>query len=46
MFCSTNVMPSFSAVSNTGKSFWLPPGAAMYLTPERAARKTLSMKGN
>jgi hypothetical protein len=39
-------MPSFSAVSNTGLSFWLPVGAAIYLTPERPARNTLSMKGN
>ncbi|TLD22845.1 hypothetical protein PspLS_07561 [Pyricularia sp. CBS 133598] len=31
-------MPNLSAVSNTGWSFWLPLGAAMYLTPERAAR--------
>lgn len=46
MFCCTKVMPSFSAVSKTAPSFWLPPGAARYLAPERAARKTLSMKGN
>jgi hypothetical protein len=46
MLCSTNVMPSFSAVSMTALSFWLPVGAAMYETPERLARKTLSMNGN
>jgi hypothetical protein len=38
MLCSTNVMPSFSAASNTCASFWLPLGAAMYLAPERPAR--------
>lgn len=32
------VIPKFSAVSKTGWSFWLPPGAAMYLTPDFAAR--------
>lgn len=46
MFCSMNVMPNFSAVSKTGWSFWLPPGAAMYLAPDLAARYTLSVKGN
>lgn len=46
MLCSTNVMPSVSAVWTTAASFWLPVGAAMYLTPERAVRKTLSIKGN
>jgi hypothetical protein len=31
-------MPSFSAVSNTTPSFWLPLGAAMYFAPDRPAR--------
>jgi hypothetical protein len=33
-------------VSKTAPSFWDPVGAAMYLTPLRAARYTLSTKGN
>lgn len=28
-YCSTNVMPSSSAVAMTAASFWLPQGAAM-----------------
>lgn len=44
--CSTNVMPSFLHEAKTSWSAWLPVGLAMYLTPERLARRTLSMKGN
>jgi hypothetical protein len=29
VLCSTKVIPSFSAVSNTAPSFWLPVGAAI-----------------
>ena len=46
MLCWTKVMPSCSAVWKTGVSFWLPLGAAMYLAPDLAALKTLSVKGN
>ena len=43
---STKVIPHCSAASCTPLSLTDPPGAAMYFTPERAARKTLSTKGN
>src|SRR5271156_4210167 len=44
--CSTKVISSLSAASNTGWSLLLPVGDAMYFTPDLAARYTLSTNGN
>lgn len=38
-------MPKSSQVAATALSFWLPIGAATYLTPNRPTCKMLSMKG-